>query len=70
MENERLMMAEEKQKNNGKGVTIEVDQEFIEVLNKLEDKIRKENSYGINKVGKRNLTKILARRIKELNLIK
>ena len=52
-----------------KGITIEADPEFIEILDKLEDKVRKATWEGVDKISKRTLTKILSRKIKSSKII-
>jgi len=52
-----------------KSITIDADQEFIEVLNQLEEKVKKATWDGVDKISKRTLTKILARKIKGSKLI-
>ena len=52
-----------------KGITIEADPEFIEILDKLEDKVRKATWEGVDKISKRTLTKILSRKIKSSKIL-
>jgi len=47
-----------------KSVTMDVDPEFIEILNQLEEKVKKATWDGVDKLSRRTLTKILARKIK------
>lgn len=42
---------------------IEVDKEFIDILKRLEEKIKKTTWEGIEKIGTKSLTKVLARKI-------
>jgi hypothetical protein len=58
---------EEETEEDGK--IIEAHPEFLEVLDKLEDKIKKATWDGMDKISKKTLTKILARKIKSINLI-
>jgi len=44
-------------------IIIEIDPEFLEVLNLLEDKIKKVTWEGMDKVSKKVLTKILAKKV-------
>lgn len=52
-----------------KSVKIEADPEFIEILNILEDKVKKATWDGVEKISKRSLTKILARKIKSSKIL-
>ena len=52
-----------------KCITIDADPEFIEILNLLEEKVKKATWDGVDKLSKRTLTKILARKIKDSKLI-
>ncbi len=52
-----------------KGITIEADREFIEILNRLEEKVRKATWDGVDKISKRTLTKILSRKINSSKII-
>jgi len=52
-----------------KGITIDVDPEFIEILNQLEEKVKKATWDGVDKLSKRTLTKILARKIKASKIL-
>ena len=46
-----------------KQLVIEIDEEFLDILNKLESKIKIAAWDGLEKVSKKTLTKILARKI-------
>jgi len=52
-----------------KGITIEADPEFIEILNRLEEKVKKAAWDGVDKISKRTLTKILSRKINSSKII-
>ena len=54
----------EKPKKNNR-TTIKVHPEFLEVLDKLEEKIKKLTYGGVSKITRSDLTRILARKIKE-----
>lgn len=49
--------------------TIVVDPEFLDVLDRLEEKVKKATWDGVDKLSKRELTKILARKINSSKLI-
>jgi hypothetical protein len=46
-----------------KKIIIEIDKEFLEILKKLETKIKNNTWEGLEKVGYKSLTRILARKI-------
>ena len=52
-----------------KFISIGVDPEFLEVLKRLEKKIRIATWDGLEKISKRSLTRILARKINASKLI-
>jgi len=52
-----------------KGIIIEADLEFIEILDLLEDRVKKAAWDGVDKISKRTLTKILARKIKSSKIL-
>ena len=49
--------------------TIEADKEFLDVLDRLEAKVKKATWDGVNKLSKRELTRILARKINSSKII-
>lgn len=53
----------------GERIIIEVDREFFEILETLEGTIRHITWDGIDKVGSKKLTKILAKKIKSAKLV-
>jgi len=55
--------------NSKKQIVIEIDEEFLEVLKKLEEKVKHSAWDGLEKVSYKNLTKILARKIKALKIV-
>lgn len=57
---------EEKKKINTK---IDVDLEFLEILDQLETKVKRATWDGMERISKRNLTKILARKIKSSKIL-
>jgi hypothetical protein len=52
-----------------KSQKIEADIEFIDVLDKLEAKIKQATWDGVEKISKRTLTRILARKINSSKLL-
>jgi len=52
-----------------KQIIIEIDEEFSEILNKLESKIRVAAWDGLGKISKKSLTRILARKITASKII-
>jgi len=54
---------------NAKPKKIDADPEFIEVLNKLEQKVKHAAWDGMEKISKRTLTRILARKIKSSKIL-
>ncbi len=48
---------------------IEIDPEFNEVLDRLEDKIKKVTWDGLEKVSKKDLTRIIARKITQAKIV-
>ena len=54
---------------NDKPQKINVDPEFIKVLDKLQDKIKHVTWDGVDNLSKRALTKILARKINSSKLL-
>jgi len=49
--------------------TIEADIEFLDVLDRLEAKVKKATWDGVNKLSKKELTRILARKINSSKII-
>jgi len=58
----KIKMTEENNQSDTR-IIIEIDPEFLEVLNLLEDKIKKVTWEGMDKVSKKVLTKILAKKV-------
>lgn len=56
-------------KKKSKGVLIKADEELIEILDILEDKIKDFSGYSIERITKRDLTRILARKVKDARLV-
>ena len=52
-----------------KQIIIEIDKEFFDILKELEKKIKTATWDGLEKVSYKNLTRILARKIKASKLI-
>ena len=52
-----------------KSKIIEADKEFLDVLDRLEDKVKKATWDGVNRLSKKELTRILARKINSSKLI-
>jgi len=52
-----------------KGVIIEADLELIEILDIIEGKVKKAAWDGVDKISKRTLTKILARKVKSSKIL-
>lgn len=52
-----------------KSLTIEADGEFIEILELLEKKIKMATWDGVDRISKRTLTRILARKIKSSKIL-
>ena len=55
--------------DNKKKFIIEVDEEFFELLKKLENKVKVATWDGIEKISYKTLTRIMARKIKAVKLI-
>lgn len=56
-------------KDDKESKTIEADTEFLDILDKLEAKVKKATWDGVNKLSKRELTRILARKINSAKFI-
>jgi len=54
---------------NKRNRTIEADIEFLDVLDRLEAKVKKATWDGVNKLSKRELTRILARKINSSKIV-
>ena len=54
-------------KNNQ--LIIEIDKEFLVVLNRLEEKIKKATWDGLERISKKSLTRILARKINASKIV-
>ena len=52
-----------------KQIIIEIDKEFLDILNKLESKIKVAAWDGLEKISKKTLTKILARKITAAKIV-
>lgn len=59
----------EQESNSDERIIIEIDPEFLDVLNKLEDRVKKATWDGMDKISKKVLTKILARKVLSSKLI-
>ena len=55
--------------SNDKRIIIEIDEEFLDVLQRLEKKVKHSTWEGLEKVGYKNLTKILAKKVKALKIV-
>jgi hypothetical protein len=54
---------------NNTSYLIRVDEEFMEILKRLEEKVKAVTWDGLDKVSTKDLTKILARKINSSKLI-
>lgn len=54
---------------NRNQLIIEVDKEFIDILDRLESKIKKAAWDGLGRVSKKSLTRILARKINASKIV-
>lgn len=61
-------MAEEDKFADGR-IIVEIDQEFLDILKRLEAKIKDKTWDGMEKVGYKTLTRILARKINVAKLL-
>jgi len=55
--------------NNKKQIIIEVDEEFLNILKRLEEKVKHSTWEGLEKVSYKSLTKILAKKINALKIV-
>lgn len=64
-------MVDEKksESSNRRKFIVEIDPEFMEILDKLEQKVRHATWDGVDRLSKKTLTRILARKIKNAKIL-